>query len=88
MRPIFLNAISNIPHAEGRPGTAGARLDARTAPNAAHSCPGSERIPPFCEVGHTPSCRIIAAIGFRVFPIRGICYIIPRFNYNITLRLW
>jgi hypothetical protein len=27
--------------------------------------------------GDTPSCRIIAAIGFRVFPLGGFCYIIP-----------
>jgi hypothetical protein len=43
----FLKAITTCRHAEGRPGTAGARLEARTAPNAAHSCPASMAGQPF-----------------------------------------
>ena len=40
-----------FPHAEERSGVAGARLKARTAPDAAHSCPASQRIPPLTEAG-------------------------------------
>ena len=35
----FLNAIKDSPHAEERTGTAGARLEARTAPNATYFLP-------------------------------------------------
>ena len=43
----FSSISSTIhPHAEERPGAAGARLEARTTPNPVHSCPASQRNPP------------------------------------------
>jgi hypothetical protein len=38
---FFLMPSITCPHAEERPGPAGAHLEARTAPDAAHSCPAS-----------------------------------------------
>src|SRR5258705_12282648 len=40
---FFLTPSTAYPHAEERRGAAGARLEARTAPDAAHSCPASAR---------------------------------------------
>src|ERR1700720_370109 len=37
----FSQRHQETPHAEERPGTAGVRLEARTAPYAAHSCAAS-----------------------------------------------
>jgi hypothetical protein len=39
----YLMPSTTHPHAEERPGGAGSRLEARTAPDAAHSCPASPR---------------------------------------------
>jgi hypothetical protein len=49
---FFLMPSTIFPHAEERSGAAGARLEARTAPDAAHSCPASRRIPPSTETGN------------------------------------